>query len=112
MGTIEAVGPIYQQTFIDTYSKVAFAKLYNRKHALVTTDIHDKVLPFFDDHGIRLLRVLTDREVYYCGARNRHEYELYLTLEDIDIAIPKPKSDRSPKSSNASIVPFRINFTL
>lgn len=41
---------IYQQTFIDTYSKVAFAKLYDRKNALVATDIlNDRILPFFDE---------------------------------------------------------------
>jgi hypothetical protein len=28
------VGRIYQQTFVDTYSKVAFAKLYDRKTPL------------------------------------------------------------------------------
>ena len=33
VGTIKGVGRIYQQTFIDTYSKVAFAKLYDRKNA-------------------------------------------------------------------------------
>jgi hypothetical protein len=31
VGTLKGVGRIYQQTFIDTYSKVAFAKLYPDK---------------------------------------------------------------------------------
>ena len=31
VGTLKGVGRIYQQTFIDTYAKVAFAKLYDRK---------------------------------------------------------------------------------
>jgi hypothetical protein len=31
VGTLKGVGRIYQQTFIDTYRKVAFAKLYDRK---------------------------------------------------------------------------------
>src|SRR5690606_12862524 len=35
VGNIKGVGHIYQQTFIDTYSKVAFTKLYDRKNALV-----------------------------------------------------------------------------
>lgn len=39
VGTIKGVGRIYQQTFIDTYSKVAFAKLYDRKNALVAADL-------------------------------------------------------------------------
>jgi transposase InsO family protein len=96
VGTIKGVGRIYQQTFIDTYSKVAFAKLYDRKHALVAADmLNDKVLPFFDEYGIRLLRVLTDRGTEYCGAREHHEYELYLALEDIDHSKTKARSPQT-----------------
>jgi hypothetical protein len=46
--------------------------------------MNDKVLPFFDKHEIRLLRVLTDRGTEYCGAQETHPYELYLYLNDID----------------------------
>jgi transposase InsO family protein len=85
VGNIKGVGRIYQQTFIDTYSKVAFAKLYDRKNALTAADaLNDRVLPFFEEHGIPLLRVLTDRGTEYNGKNEQHEYELYLTLEDID----------------------------
>src|ERR1700747_693352 len=31
VGNMKGVGRIYQQTFVDTYSKVTFAKLYDRK---------------------------------------------------------------------------------
>ena len=34
VGTIKGVGRIYQQTFIDTYSRVAMAKLYTEKTAI------------------------------------------------------------------------------
>jgi hypothetical protein len=92
VGTIKGVGRIYQQTFIDTYTKVAFAKLYDRKHALVAADmLNDRVLPFFEEQKIRLLRILTDRGTEYCGAREYHEYELYLALEDIDHSKTKAK---------------------
>jgi transposase InsO family protein len=85
VGTIKGVGRIYQQTVIDTYSKVAFAKLYDRKNALVAADVlNDKVIPWFEEEEVRILRVLTDRGTEYCGAREHHEYELYLTIEDID----------------------------
>lgn len=84
-GTLKGVGRIYQQTFVDTYSKVAMAKLYDRKNALVAADmLNDRVLPFFEEHDVPLLRVLTDRGSEYCGNLERHEYELYLTLENID----------------------------
>ncbi len=85
VGTIKGIGRIYQQTFIDTYSKVAFAKLYDRKNALVAAEmLNDRIVPFFEEHQIPLLRVLTDRGTEYCGARESHEYQLYLALEDID----------------------------
>ena len=58
----QGVGRIYQQTFIDTYAKVAFAKLYDRKTPLSAADLlNDRVVPFYDQHEVRLCRVLTDR---------------------------------------------------
>jgi transposase InsO family protein len=85
VGTIKGVGRIYQQTFIDTYTKVADVKLYDRKNALIAADmLNDRILPFFTLHEVKLLRVLTDRGTEYCGRAEHHEYELYLNIEDID----------------------------
>ena len=85
VGTLKGVGRIYQQTFIDTYSKVGFAKLYDRKTPMTAAELlNDRVLPFFEQHEILLNRVLTDRGTEYCGAPERHEYELYLAVENID----------------------------
>lgn len=96
VGNIKGVGRIYQQTFIDTYSKVAHAKLYTQKTALTAADmLNDRVIPFYDEHGIRMLRVLTDRGTEYCGARDSHEYRLYLDLEDIDHTRTKAKSPQT-----------------
>lgn len=61
------------------------AKLYDRKNAIVAADIlNDQVLPFYDNEGIPLLRILTDRGTEYCGKREYHEYELYLEIEQIE----------------------------
>jgi transposase InsO family protein len=85
VGNMKGVGRIYQQTFIDTYAKVAFAKLYDRKTPITAADLlNDRVVPFYDEHDIRLCRVLTDRGTEYCGNPERHEYELYLAVEDVD----------------------------
>ena len=95
VGTLKGVGRIYQQTFIDTYAKVGFAKLYDRKTPLTAADLlNDRVIPFFDDHGIPLSRILTDRGTEYCGNPERHEYELYLAVEDIDHTRTKTKSPK------------------
>jgi len=95
VGTLKGVGRIYQQTFIDTYSKVAFAKLYDRKTPLTAADLlNDRVVPFFEAHEVRLSRVLTDRGTEYCGT-DSHEYELYLAVEDIDHTRTKVKSPQT-----------------
>ncbi|WP_459994392.1 helix-turn-helix domain-containing protein, partial [Mannheimia haemolytica] len=79
VGNLKGVGGIYQQTFIDTYSKVAFAKLYTMKTAISAADmLNDKVLPFFESQGLPMLRILTDRGSEYCGKVENHDYELYL----------------------------------
>jgi transposase InsO family protein len=96
VGTMKGVGRIYQQTFIDTYSKVAFAKLYERKTPITAADLlNDRVVPFFDVHEVKLNRVLTDRGTEYCGNPERHEYELYLAVEDIDHSRTKTKSPQT-----------------
>lgn len=96
VGTLKGVGRIYQQTFIDTYCKVAFAKLYDRKTPLTAADLlNDRVLPFYEEHELRLCRVLTDRGTEFCGAPDRHEYELYLAVEDIDHTRTKTRSPQT-----------------
>ena len=96
VGTLKGVGRIYQQTFIDTYTKVGFAKVYDRKTPLTAADLlNDRVIPFFDEHAIPLNRVLTDRGTEYCGNPERHEYELYLAVEDIDHTRTKTKSPQT-----------------
>jgi transposase InsO family protein len=96
VGHFKGVGRIYQQTFIDTYCKVAFAKLYDRKNALIAADLlNDRVLPFYEEHEVPLLRILTDRGSEYCGNREHHEYELYLDLEAIDHSKTKAHSPQT-----------------
>ena len=96
VGTIKGVGRIYQQTFVDTYCKVVFAKIYDRKNALVAADLlNDKVLPWYEEQDVRLLRILTDRGTEYCGNREHHEYQLYLAVEDIDHSRTKARHPQS-----------------
>lgn len=85
VGYIKGVGKIYQQTGIDTFSNVGFAKLYADKTAITAADfLNDKVLPFFDQEQMRLLRVLTDRGSEYGGKMEKHPYQLFLHLNDIE----------------------------
>jgi hypothetical protein len=78
------------------YSKVAFAKLYDRKTPITAADVlNDRVIPLFDAHQVKLCRVLTDRGTEYCGNPEHHEYELYLAVEDVDHSRTKTKSPQT-----------------
>lgn len=96
VGNLKGVGRIYQQTFIDTYSKVAFAKLYTTKTPITAADIlNDKVLPYFEQHELPMLRILTDRGTEYCGKVEHHDYQLYLAINDIDHTKTKAMSPQT-----------------
>jgi transposase InsO family protein len=83
--TIKGVGRIYQQSFVDTYSKWAAAKLYTSRTPITAADLlNDRVLPFFADQGMAVLRILTDRGTEYCGRPESHDYQLYLAINDIE----------------------------
>ncbi len=62
LGHLKGVGRLYPQTFVDTYSKIAFADL-----------LFDEVLPFFEKHALPMLRSLTDRGTEYCGRVEHHD---------------------------------------
>jgi transposase InsO family protein len=96
VGTIKGVGRIYQQTFIDTYSRVAFVKLYKEKTAITAAELlNDRVLPWFEKQEVPVLRILTDRGTEYCGKPQYHAYQLYLAVEDIDHTKTKARSPQT-----------------
>lgn len=85
VGTLKGVGRVYQQTYIDTYCKVAHAKLYANKTPITAADLlNDKVLPFYAEHELPVLRILTDRGTEYCGKPEGHDFQLFLAINEID----------------------------
>ena len=96
VGTMKGVGRIYQQTFVDTYSKVAFTKLYTTKTPITAADLlNDKVLPYFAEQNVPVLRILTDRGTEYCGKLEQHDYQLYLAMNDIEHTRTKAASPQT-----------------
>jgi len=96
VGNLKGVGRIYQQTFIDTYSKVVHCKLYTTKTPITAADVlNDKVLPFYASQGLPMLRILTDRGTEYCGKVEQHDYQLYLVINDIDHTKTKAMSPQT-----------------
>lgn len=97
VGTLKGVGRVYQQTFIDTYSKIASCKLYTTKTPITAADLlNDKVLPFFENHDMGILRMLTDRGTEFCGKIEHHDYQLFLAINEIEHTKTKA---RSPKTN-------------
>jgi len=96
VGNLKGVGRIYQQTFIDTYSKVVHCKLYTTKIPITAADLlNDRVLPFYQSQDLPMLRILTDRGTEYCGKVEQHDYELYLAVNDIDHTKTKAASPQT-----------------
>ena len=95
VGNLKGVERIYQQTFVDTYSKVAFTKLYTIQTPITAADaLNDRMLPFFNEHSTDL-RILTDRGTEYCGRVEQHDYQLYLAINNIDHTKTKAMSPQT-----------------
>lgn len=63
---------------------------------LVAADLFDdRVTPFIDEHGVPLHRILIDGGSEYCGTPERHEYGLYLTVENVDHTRTKVESPQT-----------------
>ena len=96
VGTLKGVGRIYQQTYVDTYSSVAHAKLYTTKTPITAADLlNDRVLPFMEENDLPVLRILTDRGTEYCGRAETHDYQLMLAINQIDHTKTKVKSPQT-----------------
>ncbi len=96
VGNLKGVGRIYQQTFVDTFSKVAHCKLYTSKTPITAADVlNDRVLPFYEAQGLPMLRILTDRGTEFCGRVDQHDYQLYLAINDIDHTKTKAMSPQT-----------------
>jgi hypothetical protein len=111
VGTIKGIGRIYQQTFIDTYSKVAFAKLYDRKNALVAAEmLNDRIVPFFEEHQIPFLRVLTEEAQHTVAPGNITNTNCTWPLRISITHVPKLDIRRPMVSTNGSTKPSSRSF--
>jgi transposase InsO family protein len=96
VGNFKGIGRVYQQTFVDTYAKTAQVKLYTEKTAITSADLlNDRVLPWYEQQGVPLLRILTDRGSEFCGRLEHHAYQLFLSIENIDHSKTKAYSPQT-----------------
>jgi len=75
---------------------VAFAKLYTTKTPITAADaLNDRILPFFEENGLPMLRILTDRGTEYCGKAEIHDYQLFMAINDIEHTKTKVRSPQT-----------------
>lgn len=96
VGNFKGIGKVYSQVFIDSYTRVADAKLYTDKTALTAADmLNDRVLPWYESQQIPILRILTDRGGEYKGNIEHHAFELFLSIEGIEHTTTKAYSPQT-----------------
>jgi len=84
VGYLKGVGKVYLHTVVDTYCSYGFGFLHTSKQAEAAAALlHNEVLPFYRQHGLRVKAVLTDNGRDFCG-KDDHPFELYLELNDIE----------------------------
>lgn len=96
VGYFKGVGKVYAQVYIDTYTRVADAKLYEDKTALTAAAmLNDRILPWYEEEGISILRILTDRGTEYKSNIENHAYQLFLSIAGIEHSTNKAYSPQS-----------------
>jgi transposase InsO family protein len=84
-GTLKGVGKVYIQTVLDCFSRHVWVRLYTSKMPVTAVQIlNNHVLPFFEKQGVKIRTILSDNGHEYCGRPDKHPYELFLQLEDIE----------------------------
>jgi transposase InsO family protein len=116
VGRLKGVGRIYLQAVVDTYGSFAFGKLYTSKRQETAADVlYDRVLPFYESHGLPVQAVLTDNGTEYKGRPTVHLYEIFLELNDIEhrtTKIGNPRTNGFVERFNRTVLDefFRTAF--
>ncbi|MFZ5884572.1 MAG: IS481 family transposase [Chloroflexota bacterium] len=116
VGRMKGVGRIYLQAVVDTYGSFAFGKLYTSKRPETAVDlIYDRVLPFYQEHGLPIQAILTDNGTEYRGRPMIHLYEIFLELNDIEHRTTKvgtPRTNGFVERFNRTVLDefFRMAF--
>ncbi|MBT8335468.1 MAG: IS481 family transposase [Gemmatimonadetes bacterium] len=96
VGTLKGVGKVYLQAVLDCFSRHVWGRLYTSKLPLTAVQVlNNDVLPFFDEHGVRVRTVLSDNGREFCGRPDQHPYELFLQLEEIEHRTTKVRRPQS-----------------
>lgn len=96
VGSLKGVGRVYLQTVIDCHNRYTWGRLYTNKMPVTAVHVlNNDVLPFYEDHGVKIKTVLTDNGREYCGREDHHPFELFLQLEEIEHRTTKVRRPQS-----------------
>ena len=96
VGTLKGIGKIYLQTVIDTFSRYAWGQLHTSKIPLTAVQtLNNCVLPDFEKHRAKVDTILSDNGREFCGRPEKHPYELFLQLEEIEHRTTKVRRPQS-----------------
>jgi transposase InsO family protein len=95
VGTLKGIGRVYLHAVVDTFGSYAFGFLHvSKQPEAAVAVLHNDVLPFYDKLDLPVKAILTDNGREFCGTE-RHPYELYLALNDIEHRRTKVGSPRT-----------------
>jgi transposase InsO family protein len=96
VGTLKGVGKVYLQTAIDCHSRYAWAELHTSKLPVTAvSNLNNNVLPTFEEADAKIDVVLSDNGREFCGRPDRHPFELFLQLEEIQHRTTRVKRPQS-----------------
>ncbi|MEO1065761.1 MAG: IS481 family transposase [Pseudomonadota bacterium] len=96
VGTLKGVGKVYLQSVIDCHSRYAWGRLYTSKLPITAVHVmNNDVLPTFEEAKATIDVVLSDNGREFCGRPDKHPYELFLQLEEIEHRTTKVKRPQS-----------------
>ena len=85
VGHLKGVGRVYMQTVLDCHSRHAWGRLCTSKIPLTAVHVmNNDVLPFFEQHQVKIETVLSDNGREYRGRADQYPFKLFLQLEDIE----------------------------
>ena len=115
VGALKGVGRVYLHAVVDTFGSYAFGFLHTSKQPeAAVAVIHNDVLPFYQEKGLKVKSIITDNGREFCG-KDTHPYELYLELNDLEhrrTQVRRPQSNGFVERFNRTVLDefFRIAF--
>jgi transposase InsO family protein len=107
VGTLKGIGKVYLHAVVDTFGSYAFGFLHvSKQPEAAVAVLHNDVLPFYQELDLPIKAVLTDNGREFCGTE-RHPYELYLALNDIQhrkTKVGSPKTNGFVERFNGTIL--------